>query len=83
MHLIPGLRALAPIAWAMHHGNTMHGYEPGSWRDADPEKFRSSLARHFFAYLDDPDSRTEDTDDLHLACVAVNALFLLWHKHKD
>ena len=79
MDLIPGLRALARIAWALHRGNEVNGYEPGSWRYVDPKKFRKSCARHFFAWLDDPKAIDEETGCTHLALLGANILFLLWH----
>ena len=77
--LLPGLRALAPIARAMEAGNTSHGYTPGSWRYVDPAKFRDAYGRHFAAYLDDPKAIDAETGCTHLALAGACNLILLWH----
>ena len=82
MSLLPGLRALAPIADAMHAGNESNGYTPHSWRDVDPRKFRDALGRHFAAWLDEPQGKDADTGCSHLAHVGACVLILLWH-HDD
>lgn len=83
MDLLPGWRALAPVARVMHWANTAGGYVRDTWRTVPPEAYRAALARHFFAWLDDPHARDEKSGHTHLAHLTCCALFLLWHGDGD
>lgn len=83
MDLLPGWRALAPVARVMHWANTAGGYARDTWRTVPPEEYRAALARHFFAWLDDPHARDEKSGHTHLAHLTCCALFLLWHGDGD
>lgn len=83
MDLLPGWRALAPLARVMHWANTEGGYVRDSWRDVPPEEYRAALARHFFKWLDDPSARDEKSGFSHLAHLGCCVLFLLWHGDGD
>jgi hypothetical protein len=81
MSLIPGYRALAPIARVMHWANVVKGYTPGSWREVDREKYHDALARHVTQWLDDPQGKDPESELPILAHVGACVLILLWHEN--
>ena len=56
-------------------------YSADNWMYVDPERYRDALMRHAVDYIGgeitDPES-----GESHLAHVACNALFLMWHDKK-
>ncbi len=83
MSLLPGLRALAPIARVMQWAIDVKGYIPGNWRQVEPQRYRDALARHFAAWLDDPRGRDGESPFTHLAHIGCCVLILLWHGDDD
>lgn len=76
--ILPGWRALKPIAEVMQWAVESKGYPVGNWKHVEPERYRDALARHFFAWLDNPRGKDEQSNRSHLAHLGCNVLFLLW-----
>ena len=47
-----------------------------NWKRVDPQRYRDAMFRHMLAYLDDPQSRDEESGLPHLWHLACNAAFL-------
>ena len=52
-------------------------YYEGSWREVDPKRYKAALLRHLMLYLEDPQSRDEESGYYHLWHLLCNATFLL------
>lgn len=49
---------------------------PDNWKRVEPERYRDALMRHLLKYLDDPESRDEESGFPHLWHAACNIAFL-------
>ena len=47
-----------------------------NWKQVEPERYRDALMRHVLAYLDDPESKDEESGLPHLWHAACNLAFL-------
>ena len=63
------------IAAIREYGNQKYG-DPENWKTVEPERYRDAAYRHFLAYLDDPESRDEESGFPHLWHLACNIAFL-------
>src|SRR5690606_11018366 len=50
--ILPGWRALKPIAEVMQWAVEAKGYPVGNWKHVAPEHYRDAMTRHFLAWLD-------------------------------
>ena len=74
IHLVP-VQIVRDIAEVRMYGNKKYG-DPENWRQVSPERYRDALARHFLAYLENPDSVDEESGIKHLKHMACNLAFL-------
>lgn len=74
IHLVP-VQIIRDIAEVRMYGNQKYG-DPENWRQVSPERYRDALARHFLAYLENPDSVDEESGIKHLKHMACNLAFL-------
>ena len=82
IHLVP-VQIIRDIAEVRMYGNKKYG-DTDSWRQVSPERYRDALARHFLAYLEDPDSVDDESGIKHLKHMACNLAFLCeMEKGKD
>lgn len=82
IHLVP-VQIVNDIAEVRMYGNKKYG-DPENWRQVSPERYRDALARHFLAYLEDPESIDEESGIKHLKHMACNLAFLCeMEKGKD
>lgn len=56
---------------------------PKKWREVEPERYRDAAARHFIAYLEDHDSKDEESGLPHLFHLACNIAFLIEMEYPD
>lgn len=57
--------------------------DPNNWREVEVERYRDAAFRHFVAYLENPESRDEESGLLHLSHLACNIAFLLELRGQD
>lgn len=82
LHLVP-VQIIRDIAEVRMYGNKKYG-DPENWRQVSPERYRDALARHFLAYLENPDSVDAESGIKHLKHMACNLAFLCeMEKEKD
>ena len=74
IHLVP-TQVIRDIAEIRMYGTQKYG-DPDNWKQVSPVRYRDALARHFLAYLDDPDSKDEESGKKHLKHMACNIAFL-------
>lgn len=74
IHLVP-VQIIRDIAEVRMYGDKKYG-DPENWRQVSPERYRDALARHFLAYLENPDSVDEESGIKHLKHMACNLAFL-------
>ena len=67
------------LIWAvgkvMTYGITKY-YEE-SWRTVDPKRYKAALLRHLMLYLEEPESKDEESGLYHLSHIACNVAFLI------
>lgn len=49
---------------------------PENWRQVSPQRYRDAAARHFLAYLDNPDGVDPESGLPHLSHLCCNLAFL-------
>ena len=64
------------VARVREFGTRKYG-DPENWRSVEPQRYRDALCRHLLAYLEDPESRDEESGLPHLWHLACNAAFLI------
>lgn len=74
IHLVP-TQIIRDIAEIRMYGNEKYG-DPDNWKSVSPVRYRDALARHFLAYLDDPESIDKESGKKHLKHMACNIAFL-------
>lgn len=67
--------AIRAVARIRMYGNEKYG-DPDNWKQVEPERYRDAAFRHFLAYLDDPESKDEESGLPHLWHLACNIAFL-------
>ena len=63
------------IAEVRGFGNMKYG-NPDNWKTVEIERYRDALCRHLLAYLDDPDSKDEESGLYHYQHLACNCAFI-------
>lgn len=53
-------------------------YEPDSWKNVDPQRYRDAMMRHALLYIDDPYGLDEESGLPHLWHMCCNAAFLCY-----
>lgn len=53
-------------------------YEPDSWKNVDPQRYRDAMMRHALLYIDDPYGLDEESGLPHLWHMACNIAFLCY-----
>lgn len=51
--------------------------DPENWRKVEPQRYRDAMYRHLLAYIDDPESKDEESGLPHLWHLACNVAFLI------
>ena len=74
IHLVP-TQIIRDIAEIRMYGNEKY-HDPDNWKQVEAVRYRDALARHFLAYLDDPNSVDEESGKKHLKHMACNVAFL-------
>lgn len=64
------------VARVREFGTRKYG-DPENWRSVEPQRYRDALCRHLLAYLEDPESRDEESGLPHLWHLACNVAFLI------
>lgn len=68
------------IAEVREYGNKKY-HDPENWRRVEVQRYRDALLRHLLKYLDDPDSKDEESGISHLSHAATNMAFLCEMEH--
>lgn len=63
------------IAIVRGYGNKKYG-SSDNWKEVGIERYRDALCRHLLAYLDDPDSKDEESGLFHYQHLACNVAFI-------
>ena len=71
------------VVAVLTHGKKKYARENWQHVPEFKERYYSALRRHLDAWWDDGEWIDEDSGCPHLACVACNALFLLWGGLRD
>ena len=64
------------VATVREYGVSKYG-DSENWRKVEPQRYRDALCRHLLAYLDDPNSKDEESGIPHLWHAACNIAFLI------
>ena len=74
--LVPS-RIIHYIAQVRMYGNKKYPEGgPDNWKQVEPERYRDAAARHFLAYLEDPQEVDAESGLPHLWHLACNIAFL-------
>ena len=68
-------RIIWDIAKIRMYGTAKY-HDPENWKNVEIERYRDAAMRHFFAYLDDPQSVDQESGLKHLWHLACNIAFL-------
>lgn len=63
------------IAVVRGYGNKKYG-SSDNWKEVEIERYRDALCRHLLAYLDDPDSKDEESGLYHYQHMSCNMAFI-------
>lgn len=70
------------VARVREFGTRKYG-DPENWRKVEPQRYRDALCRHLLSYIEDPESKDEESGLPHLWHLACNAAFLIELEGKD
>lgn len=74
------------IAIVRGYGNKKYG-SSDNWKEVEIERYRDALCRHLLAYLDDPDSKDEESGLYHYQHMSCNMAFICemekWRHEKE
>lgn len=57
--------------------------DPDNWKQVEPKRFVDALYRHWLAFVDDPESKDEESGLPHLWHAATNMAFLCEMMYED
>lgn len=82
LSLVP-VQIIRDIAEVRMYGNRKY-HDPNNWKTVEIERYINALYRHFLAFLDDPDSKDDESGIPHYKHMACNMAFICdMMKHKD
>lgn len=81
LSLVP-IQIIRDIAEVRMYGNRKY-HDPNNWKTVEIERYINALYRHFLAFLDDPDSKDDESGIPHYKHMACNMAFICdMMKHK-